>query len=88
MSEPDEVRAEMAALRDEAADTRALAAMADRDAAGVRSAINAINSTKNALRETQVEHGRTLERVADAVGVLVTGQVEILRRLAPDPARG
>lgn len=67
VSELEDVRAEVAALReevarlrDEAADIRALAAMADRDAAGVWSAINAINRAQNALLETQVEHGRTL----------------------------
>jgi chromosome segregation ATPase len=79
VSELDDVRAEIAALREEvaqlrgeAADTRALAAMADRDAAGVRGAINAINKTQTALRETQVEHSRTLDHIAQAVGALVT----------------
>jgi hypothetical protein len=64
-------------LRDEAADTRALAAMADRDAAGVRAVIGGITKVQNALRETQIEHGRTLSGIADAVGVLVAGQVTL-----------
>jgi hypothetical protein len=50
----------------------------------MRAAINAINGTQNALRETQVEHGRTLERVADVVGVLFTGS-RPCRRLSDGP---
>jgi hypothetical protein len=71
------LRAEVAQLRDEAADTRALAAMADRDAASVRTAINGVARTQSALRETQVEQGNTLRRIADAVAVLVTGQAAL-----------
>jgi hypothetical protein len=47
---------------DEAADTSALAAMADRDAACVRGAINAINKTQTVLRETQPSGARSLPR--------------------------
>lgn len=71
------LRAEVAQLRDEAADTRTLAAMADRDAAGVRAAINGIAHAQTALRETQVEQGATLRNVAEAVGVLVSGQAAL-----------
>jgi hypothetical protein len=83
-AEVAELRAEVAQLRDEAADTRALAAMADRDASNVRTAIGGIVATQNALRETQVEqgqtllaHGSTLRGIADAVGVLLTGQAAL-----------
>jgi hypothetical protein len=93
VSELDDVRAEVAALRDEvaqlreeAADTRALAAMADRDASGVRAAIGGIARAQSALRETQVEQGQTLHGIAEAVGALVSGQAEILRRLPSDDA--
>jgi hypothetical protein len=84
VSELDDVRAEIAALRDEvaqlrdeAADTRALAATADRDASGVRAAIGGIAKTQSALRETQIEQGRALVGIADAVSVLVAGQAAL-----------
>jgi hypothetical protein len=47
------------------------------DLGDVRASINAINSTQNALRETQIEQGRTLTRIADAAAVLVTGQAAL-----------
>ena len=68
------LRDEVAALRAEAADTRVLAAMADRDASSVRASLNGITRVQNALRETQVEQGRTLRGIAGAVGALVEGQ--------------
>lgn len=95
VSDLEDVRAEVAALREEVsalraetADTRVLAAMADRDAANVRASLNGIIRAQNALRESQVEQGRTLREIAGAVGAVVEGQqrhdellAEILRRL-------
>ncbi|MDQ1248265.1 MAG: hypothetical protein QG597_2637 [Actinomycetota bacterium] len=106
VSELEEVRAEVSALRDEVAhlraetaDTRVLAAMADRDAAGVRAALNGIGRAQTALRETQVEqgaalsaHGRMLREIAQLVGSIAEGQqrhdemlTEILHRLPDTP---
>jgi hypothetical protein len=68
MSEIDELRrridaleAEMAILREESAATRVLASMNDRDVAEFRTELRAHRQVLNALRETQVEHGRRLE---------------------------
>ena len=69
MSDPEGLRAELAELRAEVAGVRVLAAMADRDAAGIRGIIRG----QNALHETQVEHTRALRRLADGVGALMTG---------------
>lgn len=107
VSELDEVRAELAALRadvdeltglreevarlrSETADTRALAAMADRDAADVRASLRGIVGTQNALRETQLEQGRSLQEIAGAVGALVVGQQQLVegqRQLAEGQQR-
>jgi hypothetical protein len=88
VSDLDEIRermdapeAEVSRLCEDAAATRTLAAMADRDASEVRGALRAHTQSLNALRETQIEQGRTLDAhtrtlhtLADAVGGLVTGQ--------------
>jgi hypothetical protein len=84
----DDVRAEVAALRadvdrlrDDAAGTRVMAAMADRDASEVRTAIRGIVAAQNALRETQLEQGQalaqqgqSLRNIAEATAVLLAGQ--------------
>ena len=87
MSESDDMRSqvsalrdEVAVLRDEVADVRVLASLADHDVAGVRVTVNAFARTQNALRETQLEHGRTLDGhtrvltgIAETVGALTLG---------------
>ncbi|MER6366474.1 hypothetical protein [Kitasatospora sp. NPDC001527] len=84
----DEVRqrltaleAEVDRLREESAQTRALAAMADRDTAEMRTALRAHTQVLNALRETQLEQGQAIQGLAQAVGVLVAGQSEHSRVL-------
>ena len=76
-----ELRQEVAELRDESAQTRVLAALADRDAAGMRAGQAGVLAALNALRETQVEqgrildgHGRTLVEHGQVLGALVVGQ--------------
>lgn len=88
MSDLDEIRnrvdlleAEVAQLREDAAATRTLAAMADRDASEVKGALRAHTQALSALRETQVEQGRTLQTLAEAVGGLVTGQLAVVENL-------
>lgn len=56
-----EMRAEIAAVRTDAAAARALASGADRDVAEVRAELRAHTSTLNALRETQLEQGQELK---------------------------
>ena len=58
-----------------------MAAMADRDVSETRTAIRGIVAVQNALRETQLEQGRTLEQhsqslksLAEVSGVLLAGQ--------------
>jgi hypothetical protein len=75
----DVLETEVTRLREEAAATRTLAALADRDASEVRGALRAHTQALNALRETQVEQGRaqeaqtsTLRTIAEAVGGLTT----------------
>ena len=58
-----------------------MAAMADRDVSETRTAIRGIAAVQNALRETQLEQGRTLEQhsqslksLAEVSGVLLAGQ--------------
>jgi hypothetical protein len=84
MSDLEKVRSEVAALRtevdhlrDKTADTRVLAIMADRDVAGMRLAINGITQAQNALRQTQIEHGKTICGIAETVGVLIFGQEKL-----------
>ncbi|GAB6901535.1 hypothetical protein [Kineosporia succinea] len=104
MSELDELRGrvsevetELSRLREEAAVTRTVASMADRDVSEFRGALRAHVGTLNALRETQLEqgqiqaaHGRAIEGIAQAVGGLVV-QVETLTAMVaritpPDPS--
>ena len=88
----DALEAEVSRLREDAAATRTLSAMADRDASEVRGALRAHTQSLNALRETQMEQGRTLDAhtrtlhtLADAVGGLVTGQ-QVLTETVSDLA--
>ena len=56
------VEDQVARLIDESATTRAIAAMADRDIADFRQEMRGHTRVLNALRQTQIEHGQTLER--------------------------
>ncbi|HEY6795457.1 MAG TPA: hypothetical protein VI248_12340 [Kineosporiaceae bacterium] len=89
MRDLDEIRTRLGALedevtrlRDDAAATRTLAALADRDASEVRSALRAHTPALSALRETQVEQSRTLETIAQAVGTVVAEQGQQRETLA------
>ncbi|WP_367141230.1 MULTISPECIES: hypothetical protein [Streptomyces] len=73
-----ELEAEVARLREDAASSRALAGMADRDVAEMRTTMRGHTQVLNALRETQIEHGQqltavnsTLQQLAQVVGSLV-----------------
>lgn len=70
----DVLEGEVARLREDATATRTLAGMADRDASEVRGALHAHTQLLNALRETQVEQGRTLVEHGQVLGALVEGQ--------------
>lgn len=78
MARISELEAEVARLREDAASSRALASMADRDVAEMRTTMLGHTQVLNALRETQIEqgqtlqqHGRMLEQLAQVVGGLV-----------------
>ena len=97
MNELDEIRAEVEALRvdvdrlrEDAAATRVIAVMADRDVSEVRTSIRGIVAVQNALRETQLEQGQTLRILAETTGALLTGpqrHEEILSSLVATVAR-
>jgi chromosome segregation ATPase len=90
-----ELEAEVARLREDAATARALASMADRDVAEMRTTARGHTQVLNAIRETQIEqsrileshgrvletHGRTLEQIAGVVGELVVGQHQLGERV-------
>lgn len=76
-----ELEAEVARLREDAAATRTLASMADRDVAEMRTTMRGHTQVLNALRETQIEQGHTLEGIASVVGGLVVGQAQVSERL-------
>jgi transposase len=54
----------------ESAETRRLAAMADRDVSDLRAAFRSQTGLLNALRATQAEHGKTLLEHGQALGGL------------------
>jgi hypothetical protein len=71
---PDEVaqlRGDVAHLRTESGETRALAWAVDLDLSLLMEARAKDRTLLNALRETQVEHGRTLTQLSTTVGGLV-----------------
>ncbi len=51
----------MARLREETASARALAALADRDVAEIRTELRGHRQVLNALRETQLEQGQKID---------------------------
>jgi hypothetical protein len=83
-----ELEAEVARLREDAASSRTLASMADRDVAEMRTTMRGHTQVLNAIRETQIErarameaHGRTLQGIAGVVGDLVVGQHQLTERV-------
>jgi hypothetical protein len=64
------------------ATTRNLAFGSDRDVATLREQRRADMQLIRALRDTQLEHGRTLQQHGKLMGALVAGQVEHGRILA------
>ncbi|MER5781309.1 hypothetical protein ABT104_06205 [Streptomyces mobaraensis] len=90
-----ELEAEVARLREDAASARALASMADRDVAEMRTTMRGHTQVLNAIRESQVEQGqvldahttaleaqsRTLQNVAELVGQLMVGQMSMAEQL-------
>ena len=58
-----ELREQVALAKSDAAAARVLAAGADRDVSEVRAELRAHTQSLNALRETQLEQGRTLGRL-------------------------
>jgi chromosome segregation ATPase len=68
-------------LAEDAAATRALAAMADRDVAAFRQEMRGHTRVLNALRETQLEQGRTLHEHGRELGALRETQLEQGRTL-------
>lgn len=59
-------------LREDGATTRAIAALADRDVAEIRTTHRATTGVLNALRQTQLEQSQTLQTLAGAVAGLTT----------------
>lgn len=55
-----DMRAEITSAKTDAAAARTLAAGADRDVGETRAVLRAHTGALNALRETQIDHGRTL----------------------------
>jgi chromosome segregation ATPase len=95
VSDIDDLRARLGVVEDQvtqlaedAAATRALAAMADRDVAAFRQEMRGHTRVLNALRETQLEqgralqeHGRTLQEHGRELGTLRETQLEQGRTL-------
>jgi hypothetical protein len=75
------VEDQVARLIDDGAAARAMAAMADRDVAEYRQEMRGHTRVLNALRETQIEHGRTLAQHGQALVTLTAGQAAIMQHL-------
>ena len=82
------LREQIALTSSEAAAARVLAAGADHDVSEVRAELQAHTQALNALRETQRELGRKIDRLEDKVtqgfGTLATGMAQITALLTPD----
>ncbi|MEU2924785.1 hypothetical protein ABZ636_06940 [Streptomyces sp. NPDC007251] len=86
MSEMEELRRRLEALEarvdevvEQQAATRHLAVNSDRDVAALQEQRRADMQLLQALRSTQIEHGKTLRELGTTVGVLLTGQIELAR---------
>jgi hypothetical protein len=89
MGENEELRRRLEALEarvdevvEQQATTRNLAVGSDRDVAALQEQRRADMQLIRALRDTQLEHGRTLHQHGELMGALVAGQVEHGRILA------
>jgi chromosome segregation ATPase len=69
-------------LRSSAEAAIALARFADNEVSGTRGALRAHTLALSALRETQLEQGKTLQHLTEAVGALVVGQARHDQALA------
>jgi chromosome segregation ATPase len=59
---------EVSRLREDVASARALAALADRDVAEIRSEMRGYRQVLNALRETQLEQGHQINELRQEMG--------------------
>ncbi|GHH83924.1 hypothetical protein [Streptomyces capitiformicae] len=83
MGEIEELRRRLEALEAQVHDVveqqaiiRHLAVSSDRDVAALQEQRRADRQLFHALRETQLEHGKTLREHSELLGVLVKGQIE------------
>lgn len=89
MGEIEELRRRLEALEaqvhevvEQQATTRHLAVNSDRDVAALQEQRRADRQLFHALRETQLEQGRTLREHGELLGALVKGQIEHGKALA------
>jgi chromosome segregation ATPase len=61
---------EVSRLREDVTSARALAALADRDVAELRTEMRAHHKVLNALRETQLEQGQQIDELRQEIGGL------------------
>ncbi len=61
---------EVSRLREDVASARALAALADRDVAELRTEMRAHHRVLNALRETQLDQGQQIDELRQQIGDL------------------
>ena len=71
---------EVARLREDVASARALAALADRDVAELRTEMRAHHKVLNALRETQLEQGQQIDELREEMRREIGGLREEMRR--------
>jgi len=92
------LREELALAGSDASAARTLAAGADRDVSEVRAELRAHTQALNALRQTQLEQGQTLERLQESVqqqaevtsdgfATVRSGMTQIVALLDPGPQR-
>lgn len=67
--------------REDVASARALAALADRDVAEIRTEMRGYRQVLNALRETQLEHGQQISEQGQQIGELRHEMSELDRRM-------
>jgi hypothetical protein len=79
------LEAEVHDMREEQAATRHLAVNSDRDVAALQEQRRADVQLMQALRQTQLEHSKTLAEHSKLLGALVAGQVAIMEHLGIAP---
>ncbi|MGW7786962.1 hypothetical protein [Streptomyces tricolor] len=75
------LEAEVHDMREEQAATRHLAVNSDRDVAALREQRRADVQLMQALRQTQLEHSKTLEEHGKLLGALVSGQIAMMEQI-------